>query len=65
MNVVLRKNVLDGLDASVDRICIGSGTVLPEKIFQDIRRNDRVPLHRLNKILTNNESGKMLVYFVI
>ncbi len=65
MHIMLRKNLLDGFDTRLDRLFIGCSAVLPKQVFQDVRRDNRIALHSLNKVFADYQSTKVFVYFYI
>ncbi len=61
MDVVVGKDLPDGVDARLDGGFVIGGGVLTEQILQDVRRHDRVALDRLDQVLAYDDAGEMLV----
>ena len=56
--IVLTQDLLDGLDAGLNGGLVAGGAVLPQEVFQNIGRNNRVALDGLDEILTDDKPWK-------
>ena len=65
MDVVLAQDVLDRFNACRNRGFVIGRAILAEKVFEHIGGDNGVPLHGLHQVLTDHETGKMLIDLVI
>ena len=65
MHMVFAQDILDGLDAGLNRGFVAGGTVLPQQVFKNKGGNDRIALDRLDEILSDNEPREVSVDFLV
>ena len=65
MDVMLAQDLFDRLDSHLDGRFITARTILSQQILEHIGGDNGIPLHRLDEILTNHETRKVSIYFLI